>query len=73
MPKLPVVKPKDLLKTFQKVGFVVVRQTGSHARLHHPDGRRVTIAIHNRPLKKGTLSSILRQAEMTTTDLLKML
>jgi predicted RNA binding protein YcfA (HicA-like mRNA interferase family) len=70
MPKLPVVKPKNLLKSFKKVGFTVVRQTGSHARLHHQDGRRVTIALHNRPLKKGTLHSILKQADLKVADLL---
>lgn len=71
MPKLPVVKPKDLIKVFKKNGFRVVRQTGSHARLHHENGHKVTIAVHNRPLKKGTLRAILRQAELTVDELLK--
>ncbi|OGV96144.1 hypothetical protein A2W24_05260 [Microgenomates group bacterium RBG_16_45_19] len=71
MPRLPVVKPKDLIKFFRKNGFKVARQTGSHVRLHHGDGRKITIAVHNRPLKKGTLRAILRQAEMTVEELLK--
>lgn len=29
-------------------GFLFVRQTGSHQRYRHPDGRRVTVAPHGR-------------------------
>jgi len=73
MPKLPVIKPKPLLKTLERAGFVVVRQKGSHVRLHHPDGRKVTIAFHNRPLKRGTFMSVLKQANLTVDDFLKLL
>ncbi|MBI2595878.1 type II toxin-antitoxin system HicA family toxin [Candidatus Daviesbacteria bacterium] len=64
MAKLPQIRPKDLLKFFQKQGFMISRQTGSHLRLVHPDGRKITIAIHNKPIAPGTLNSILHQAEM---------
>jgi predicted RNA binding protein YcfA (HicA-like mRNA interferase family) len=30
----------------QRLGFVKVRQRGSHARWQHPDGRATTIPIH---------------------------
>lgn len=53
-------------------GFFKVRSVGSHFRYHHADGRRkVTVAFHREPLKKGTLKSILRQAELTVEDLLQ--
>jgi len=59
------VKPKDLSKFVQKMGFAISRQSGSHQRLKHPDGRGITIAIRNQPIAPGTLGAILRQAELT--------
>ena len=64
MPKLPQITPKKLLKFFQKQGFKLARQTGSHARLTHEDGRKIAIAVHNKPLAPGTLNSILKQANL---------
>lgn len=69
MPPYSEILPKELLAAFLKAGFQIVRQTGSHARLQHQDGRRITIALHPKPLAKGTLSAILRQARMSKKDL----
>ena len=66
------VEPKQLSKFFQKMGFIVTRQTGSHQRLKHPDGRGITIAIHNQPIAPGTLGSILRQAELNQDQFRKL-
>ncbi|OGG15766.1 hypothetical protein A3D77_07890 [Candidatus Gottesmanbacteria bacterium RIFCSPHIGHO2_02_FULL_39_11] len=73
MPKLPVLKPREMISFLEKHGFQVVRSDGSHFRFHHPDGRRTTVAFHNKPLKRGTLKSILRQSELTTDDLVDFL
>ncbi len=71
MAKLPAVKPKDVVKKLIKLGFKVTRQTGSHVRLIHPDGRATTVAMHNRDLPKGTLRAILRQSEIIVEEFLK--
>ncbi|HHT9138688.1 MAG TPA: type II toxin-antitoxin system HicA family toxin [Candidatus Wunengus sp. YC60] len=73
MPKLPVVKPRDVVSFLKKNGFYLARSDGSHQRYHHADGRKVTIAFHNKPLKKGTLKAILRQAGLTTDQLVEYL
>jgi len=67
------IKPRELIKALQKAGFVVRRQTGSHARLVHPDGRKTSIAIHRRPLAKGTLAAILRQMKISREELKRLL
>ncbi|MBI2443194.1 MAG: type II toxin-antitoxin system HicA family toxin [Candidatus Levybacteria bacterium] len=72
MTKLPQVKPTQLLKFFQKHGFTLTRQTGSHARLIHKDGRKITIAIHNKPIAPGTFQSILKQAHMKKETFLRL-
>ena len=71
MTKPPVLRPLEVLKKLEKAGFVVKRQTASHARLIHPDGRATTVALHNRDLPKGTLWAILKQCEMTFEEFLK--
>ncbi|MBU1071363.1 type II toxin-antitoxin system HicA family toxin [Patescibacteria group bacterium] len=71
MAKLPAVRPKNVIKKLTKLGFKITRQTGSHARLIHPDGRATTVAMHNRDLPKGTLRAILRQSEVTIKEFLK--
>lgn len=68
MSKLPQITPKKLLKFFNKQGFIIKRQVGSHARLVHHDGRKITITIHNKPVAPGTFQSILKQANMTRKE-----
>lgn len=71
MVKLPALKPKDVVKKLKKLGFQIKRQTGSHARLIHSDGRATTVAMHSRDLPKGTLRAILKQSEITVEEFLK--
>jgi len=66
------IRPRKLVKFLLKSGFYKLRQKGSHLRLIHPDGRKVTIAIHNKPISKGTLSATLRQANLSKKDLKKL-
>jgi len=73
MAKLPALRPKNVIKTLKKFGFEIRRQTGSHVRLIHPDGRATTVAFHNRDLPKGTLRAILRQSEISLEEFLKKL
>ena len=40
------VKAGDLARVARKLGFVKVRQKGSHARWKHNDGRATTIPVH---------------------------
>ena len=71
MPKLPQVKPKRLLAILISKGFEIKRQEGSHVRLHWSKGQRVTLAIHNKPLARGTLHSILKQSRISKDELLE--
>lgn len=65
MPKLPNYKPKELVKLLKKNGFVEKRQTGSHLQMLNRDKRLlVTVPIHNKELKRKTLYSILKSAQI---------
>lgn len=65
MPKIPNYKPKELVKLLKKNGFIEKRQTGSHLQMLN-QGKRllVTVPIHNKELKRKTLYSILKSAQI---------
>ena len=47
MPKLKPIKVYKLIKIVRKLGFIEVRQEGSHKTFNHPDGRYTTISFHS--------------------------
>lgn len=72
MPKLPVVKPERLIKALKKIDFIEIRQKGSHVQLKKGN-LLVTVPFHNKDLNQTTLKSILRQAKLSTEELLEIL
>ena len=68
--------PRDVsgdrcVKTLARLGFVRVRQTGSHVRLVRGS---LAITVPNHPvLAPGTLASILKQAGVTNEEFLNAL
>ena len=71
MPKLPIIKAKELIQVLNKLGFFKFHQVGSHAQFKHLDGRRTTISIHSgKDVPIGTLKSILRDIEISVEELL---
>lgn len=59
---------REILARLKRAGFVVVRQSGSHAVLRHADGRQTYVAMHPGDVPNGTFRAILRQAELTQKD-----
>lgn len=60
-PKLPSMKPKDVIKILKRAGFVFIRQKGSH-KIFIKDDKCVIVPFHNQDLKRGTLQSIIDQS-----------
>ncbi|PKL72737.1 hypothetical protein CVV26_00555 [Candidatus Kuenenbacteria bacterium HGW-Kuenenbacteria-1] len=70
MPKIPNYSSKQLLKILKKKGFEIDHITGSHYILYHLiTKQRVTLSYHTKDLPKGTIFSILKQAEISKDDL----
>lgn len=72
MPKLPAFKPKEVLRKLKKRDFFIDHITGSHYILYkenrlHP----VTVPMHNKDLKPGTLRGIIEQSGLTAEEFLK--
>jgi predicted RNA binding protein YcfA (HicA-like mRNA interferase family) len=46
MSSVPVLKPQEVVQILESIGFVEVRQKGSHKQFRHPDGRATTVPFH---------------------------
>ncbi|WP_293652742.1 type II toxin-antitoxin system HicA family toxin [Thiolapillus sp.] len=64
MVKLRPLSGAEVCRILQKHGFVRIRQRGSHIALQKSDhGKTVTVIVpDHKTLRKGTLSSIIRQS-----------
>jgi predicted RNA binding protein YcfA (HicA-like mRNA interferase family) len=72
MSRLPACSGQDAIRTFQKLGYQVDHQTGSHIILRHPQMRRLTVPNH-RELAKGTLRALIREAGLTKEEFFSLL
>ena len=59
MGKLPVLKPREVVAILEKLGFVEVRQRGSHKQYRHSDGRCTTVPFHAGPCRQRHLADSL--------------
>ena len=69
MSRRRTLRSKELVSGLRKAGFEKRRQSGSHLIMKHADGRRVTVPLHNRDLKRPTMKAILREAGLTEDQL----
>jgi predicted RNA binding protein YcfA (HicA-like mRNA interferase family) len=72
MSNLPVLKPREVVAILKKLGFVEVRQRGSHRQYRHPDGRSTTVPFHaRRDISPILLRQIAREVGLTIDEFLK--
>lgn len=72
MPKLPALKSPQVVRALERVGFVQVRQRGSHLRMRRGN-LAVTVPMHPGDLPITVVRSILRQAQLTDEEFLALL
>jgi len=71
--KLPQATPNEAIKILEKFGFILERQRGSHAILHHPGNKRmIVVPVHNKTLTPFFLTNLLKQAGINPDDWRKM-
>jgi predicted RNA binding protein YcfA (HicA-like mRNA interferase family) len=72
MGKHPVLKPGEVTAILKRLGFVEVRQRGSHKQYRHPDGRCTTVPFHaGRDISPILLRQIAKDIGLTADDFLK--
>ncbi len=65
MTRLHPLPARDVCKKLKKLGFIMIRQKGSHSFWEHQDGRSTVVPIHKgEGLGRGLLRSILNDIQV---------
>ena len=72
MSNIPVLKPQEVVSVLENLGFVEVRQKGSHKQFRHEDGRGTTVPFHKgRDISPRLLRQIASDIELSVEELLE--
>lgn len=74
MSSLHGLKPDRVVKAFERAGWIVKRQTGSHVILTKEESRFIlSIPMHKgKPIKQGLLRDQITKAGLTIEEFLKL-
>ena len=68
MAQLPNLSGKEVVRAFEKLGWEISRQSGSHIVLTK-DGEMASLSVPNhKEVAKGTLRSLIRAANLTIDE-----
>ena len=69
-----MVSGRDVVKALSRAGFIVVGRKGSHIRLKKTNERTLIVIVpDHRELARGTLKSILRQANLSREQFIELI
>jgi len=72
MAGVPVLRPREVIAILNALGFIEVRQRGSHKQFRHRDGRATTVPFHaGRDISPILLRQIAKDIGLTVDELLK--
>jgi predicted RNA binding protein YcfA (HicA-like mRNA interferase family) len=68
---VPVLPAREVIRLLEGLGFVEVRQRGSHKQFRHADGRATTVPVHRgRDISPSLLRKIARDIGLSVEVLL---
>ena len=71
MPPVPLLRPREVVAAFRKLGWEVARQRGSHVILTKT-GHIATLSIPNHPeVARGTLRALIARAGLSVEEFLR--
>ena len=71
MGNIPVLKPHEVASKLTALGFIEVRQKGSHRQYRHPDGSCTTVPFHRgRDISPILLRRIVKDVGLTVDQFL---
>jgi predicted RNA binding protein YcfA (HicA-like mRNA interferase family) len=70
--EVPPLKPREVIAILERLGFVEVRQRGSHKQFRHLDGRATTVPVHGgRDITPTLVRRIARDIGFDAQEFLK--
>ena len=74
MSKLPILKHRKLIRALNSLGFVEVRQKGSHRFFLNAESNLTTVVpIHAGDIGRGLLRKILNEIKISPEEFIKLL
>jgi len=68
---LPTLRPREVAALLQALGFIEVRQRGSHKQFRHADGRGTSVPFHgSRDISPTLFRKIAQDVGLTPEQLL---
>ncbi len=72
MSKLPVLRPAEVVRILLELGYVEVRQRGSHKQFRDLKGRSTTVPFHKgRDISPSLLRQIAKDIGMTAEEFIR--
>jgi predicted RNA binding protein YcfA (HicA-like mRNA interferase family) len=69
---IPVLKPREVVRILENLGFVEVRQRGSHKQFRHKNGRATTVPFHKgQDISPRLLRQIAIDINLTVEEMLE--
>lgn len=66
-------KAREIVKILGKLGYIQKRQTGSHLIMYSSNLKKtIPVPMHTKELKKGLVKGIIKQADSTEKEFLKL-
>ena len=73
MPPVPLLKPSQVVKAFENLGWEVVRQKGSHIIMTR-EGHIATLSVpKHKEIARGTLRGLISRAGLTVDEFIDVL
>lgn len=69
MPKLPRISGAEVIRALRRLGFELIRQSGSHVIMRR-ESTGCVVPLHAE-IKVGTLAGVLRQAGVSTDEFMR--
>ena len=73
MARLPGISGRDAVQAFERDGWRMVRQRGSHMIMTKPGETAVLSVPNHRELKRGTLRGLIRKAGLDVETFMALL
>ena len=73
MARLPDISGRDAVRAFERGGWRMIRQRGSHMIMTKPGETAVLLVPNHRELKRGTLRGLIRKAGLDVETFMALL
>lgn len=68
---IQIFTAKQIIRKLKKARFFIDHQTGSHVFLKNDKGKTTIVPLHAKDIKKGLMLAILKQANLTPDEFLR--